>query len=83
MAKPASSQAGYSGKSLIAKLGWKEGSKGIVIAAPANYAELTDAAAIVPKKSAPASGSFDFIHLFVKDAASLARRSVSEGNSEK
>jgi hypothetical protein len=28
MAKPASSQAGYSGKSLIAKLGWKKGLKG-------------------------------------------------------
>jgi hypothetical protein len=73
MAKPASSQAGYSGKSLIAKLGWKEGSKAIVIAAPANYAELTDDAAIIPKKSAPASGSFDFIHLFVKDTAGLTR----------
>jgi hypothetical protein len=73
MAKAPSSPAGYSGKSLIAKLGWKEGPKAIVIAAPANYAELTDAAAIVSKKSAPPSGSFDFIHLFVKDTAGLAR----------
>ena len=73
MAKAASSQAGYSGKSLIAKLGWKEGSKAIAIAAPANYSELTDDADIAPKKTVPAAGSFNFIHLFVKDAASLAR----------
>ncbi len=75
MAKAASpsAAAGYSGKSLIDKLGWKEGSNAIVIASPANYGELTDDAAIAPKKSAPVSGSFDFIHLFVKDMASLAR----------
>lgn len=75
MAKAASpsAAAGYSGKSLIDKLGWKEGSKAIVIASPANYSELTDDAAVTPKKSAPVSGSFDFIHLFVKDTASLAR----------
>ena len=75
MAKKAqpSAPAGYSGKSLIAKLGWKEGAKAIVIAPPVNYAGLTDDADITPKKAAPATGSFDFIHLFVKDAASLAR----------
>ncbi|HEX5007393.1 MAG TPA: hypothetical protein VFV70_09790 [Hyphomonadaceae bacterium] len=73
MVKAASSQAGYSGKSLIAKLGWKEGSKAIVIAAPGNYPELTDDAGITPKKFVPAAGSFDFVHLFVKDTASLAR----------
>lgn len=73
MAKAASSAAGYSGKSLIAKLGWKDGVKAIVIAPPANYSELTDNAAITAKKTAPASGAFDFIHLFVKDAAGLAR----------
>jgi hypothetical protein len=72
MAKPAANPAGYSGKSLIAKLGWKEGSKAVVIAPPANYGELTDSAAITPKKAAPATGSFDFIHLFVRDTASLA-----------
>ena len=65
--------AGYSGKSLIAKLGWKEGSKAIVVAPPANYATLTDDAAITPKKTAPGAGSFDFIHLFVIDTAALAR----------
>jgi len=65
--------AGYSGKSLIAKLGLKDGVKAIAIAPPANYAELTDNAAITPRKSAPATGSFDFIHLFVSNEAALAR----------
>lgn len=73
MPKSASRAAGYSGKSLIAKLGWKDGLKAIVIAPPGDYAELTDGAAIAVKKSAPATGSFDFIHLFLKDATALAR----------
>ncbi len=70
MATPA---AGYSGKSLIAKLGLKDGVKAVAIAPPANYAALTDNAAITPRKSAPATGSFDFIHLFVSNEAALAR----------
>ena len=70
MATPAT---GYSGKTLIAKLGLKEGAKAIVIAPPANYSGLTDNAAITLKKSTPATGSFDFIHLFVKTTADLAR----------
>jgi len=65
--------AGYSGKSLIAKLGLKDGVKAIAIAPPANYAELTDNAAITPRKSAPATGSFGFIHFFVSNEAALAR----------
>jgi hypothetical protein len=69
--KPAA--VGYSGKSLIDKLGWKEDSKAIVIAPPENYSDLTGGAAITPKKTAPATGSFDFIHLFVRDKALLAR----------
>lgn len=73
MAKPPSAAAGYSGKSLIDKLGWKDGSNAIVVAPPANYAELTDGAAIAAKRAAPASGSFDFIHLFVKNMGELKR----------
>jgi len=73
MEKPPANPAGYSGKSLIDKLGLKPGAKAIVIAPPAAYAALTDNAAIAPKKTAPATGSFDFIHLFVKTAADLAR----------
>jgi hypothetical protein len=72
--KPSPSAAtGYSGKSLIDKLGWKDGSKAIAVAPPGNYGDLTDEAGITPKKTAPTSGSFDFIHLFVRDKASLAR----------
>lgn len=70
MATPA---AGYSGKSLIGKLGLKPGTKAIVIAPPSDYADFTGNAAITPKKSAPATGNFDFIHLFAKTAADLAR----------
>lgn len=68
-----SAAAGYSGKSLIDKLGWKDGSKAIVVAPPGNYPELVDDAAITPKKTAPGTGSFDFIHLFVRNFAELAR----------
>lgn len=73
-ARPASPSAavGYSGKPLIAKLGLKEGAKAIVIRPPANYARLTDGAAIGQRTAAPAAGEFDFIHLFVRTAAELA-----------
>lgn len=70
MATPA---AGYSGKTLIDKLGLKPGAKAIAVAPPANYAELTDNAPITTKKTAPATGSFDFIHLFVTNTVALAR----------
>jgi len=73
-AAPPSADAGYSGKSLIAKLGLKEGAKAIVVAPPAPYAQLTDGAATGQPSAAPAAGAFDFIHLFVSDAASLARK---------
>ena len=73
MATPPNPLVGYSGKSLIAKLGLKEGAKAIVVAPPTNYAELTDNAAITPKKTAPTTGSFDFIHLFVRTTADLDR----------
>lgn len=76
VAKPTSpsAAAGYSGKSLIAKLGLKDGAKAIVIAPPATYAKLTDGAAIGQRSAAPAAGAFDFIHLFVSDNATLARK---------
>ena len=53
------------------RLGLKDGAK--AIAAPATYAELTDGAAITLKKMVPATGSFDFIHLFESNEAALAR----------
>ena len=70
MATPA---AGYSGKGSIARLGLKDGAKAIAIAPSVNDAALTDNAAFMPKKTAPASGSFDFIHLCVGNEAALAR----------
>jgi hypothetical protein len=70
-ASPSSAAAGYSGKSLIDKLGWKEGAKAIVVAPPANYVELVDGAAIKPVASLPKAGAFDFIHLFVLNAAAM------------
>lgn len=70
----AKSPAGYSGKSLIAKLGLKEGAKAIVVAPPANYAKLTDGAAIGQRTASPTAGAFDFIHAFVKDEAGLIRK---------
>lgn len=71
-----SSTAGYSGKSLIQKLGLKDGDKAIVVGPPAHYAKLTDGAAIGQRSAAPAAGDFDFIHVFVPDAATLARKLV-------
>jgi hypothetical protein len=65
--------AGYSGKSLIAKLGLKDGANAIAVSPPANYPDLTDNAAIAQNKTAPGAGSFDFIHFFVSNEASLAR----------
>jgi hypothetical protein len=62
---------GYSGKSLIDKLGLKPGANAIAVNAPINYANLVDGAPIAPKASLPKSGAFDFIHLFVKDRAAL------------
>ena len=73
MAKPSAQPSGYSGKRVIDKLGFKDGAKAIASAPPDDYAELTDNAAITPKKTAPATGAFDFIHLFVKTTADLAR----------
>jgi len=66
-----SSAAGYSGKSLIDKLGLKDGAKAIVVRPPANYATLTGGAAIGQRSAAPAAGDFDFIHLFVRTTAEL------------
>lgn len=69
-----SAAAGYSGKSLIQKLGLKDGDKAIVVNPPTNYAKLTDGAAIGQRTAAPAAGAFDFIHAFVPDAATLERK---------
>ena len=70
-AKKAAASVGYSGKSLIDKLGLKPGSNAIAVNPPMNYADLVEGAAIAPRASLPKSGAFDFIHLFVKDRAAF------------
>jgi hypothetical protein len=72
-APPPSAASGYSGKPLIAKLGWKPEMTSVAIAPPPNYAELVDAAPIATAETAPTSGTYSFIHLFVGDAAELNR----------
>jgi hypothetical protein len=69
----APSAAGYSGKPLVAKLGWKPGITAVAIAPPDNYAELVDAAPIATAATAPSEGTYGFIHLFVRDASELVR----------
>ena len=44
----------------------------VAIAPPDNYAELVDGAPITTGRAAPKTGTYDFIHLFVRDAAELA-----------
>ena len=73
-AASASAAAGYSGKSLIQKLGLKDGDKAIVVGPPTHYAKLTGGAAIGQRTAAPAAGAFDFIPVFVPDAAALASK---------
>lgn len=63
---------GYSGKPLIAKLGWKTEHRALAIAAPDHYQDLVDGAAIPVAKSPPRSGVYDFLHVFARDAASLS-----------
>jgi hypothetical protein len=63
--------AGYSGKALIGKLGFKPGASAIAVNAPTNYTELVDGAAIKPVARFPKSGAFDFIHVFVRNTTAL------------
>ena len=70
----ASAAAGYSGKSLIQKLGLKGGDTPMVAGPPPHYPKLTGGAATGQRPAAPAAGAFDFIHVFVPDAAALASK---------
>lgn len=73
MAKtPPTAAHGYSGKPLIAKLGWEEGVNALAIAPPDHYATLVDNAPIPVVKSPPRAGAYDFLHIFARDTASLA-----------
>jgi hypothetical protein len=72
-ATPSPSAAGYSGKPLVVKLGLKPGMTAVAIAPPDNYADLIDAAPVATTTMPPTEGAYGFIHLFVHDAAELAR----------
>ena len=54
---PARSPAGYSGKPLIAKLGWKADMAALAINPPEHYAELTDAAPSPQRQPLPEPAS--------------------------
>ena len=71
---PESEVHGYSGKPLAKKLGVKAEMAALVIGAPANYGALMDDRTIPSARSVPASGEFDFLHLFVRDTAELQER---------
>jgi hypothetical protein len=70
--------AGYSGKSLAAKLGLKAGQRALAIAAPENYEALlgeTPARVEIVHRSAIGAargGAFDLVHLFSATKAELA-----------
>jgi hypothetical protein len=66
--------AGYSGKPLSSKLGWREGARILAIDAPADYADLLgvlpDGARIVAKTTKPYSA----VHLFSTSRNSLQKQ---------
>ena len=66
--------AGYSPRSLVAKLGIKPGMRVVVLAAPSGYARTLGALPPGAKVSTSARGTQSFIHLFTKSRANLAKR---------
>jgi hypothetical protein len=64
--------AGYSPKSLAAKLGIKEGMALYAIAAPKDYRALLDIEA--PIATRPPKAGADFVHLFVTSLAELDKQ---------
>lgn len=67
-----SAAAGYSGKPLWQKLGLKTGQRCAFVDPPADYATLVDRELDnLTQPRAPAD--LDFVHLFVRDAATLER----------
>lgn len=65
-------RAGYSGKTLAAKLGLKPGMRVRLVAAPDGYWQLAefDGKSVL---EAPRGKSLDFVHAFFGDRAALAR----------
>jgi hypothetical protein len=63
--------AGYSGKSLAAKLGFKPDQSAVAIFAPSNYSDLVDGAPIAIARDIPETGAYSFLHVFVRNTAEL------------
>jgi hypothetical protein len=70
------SVTGYSGKTLAAKLGVKEGARLCPIGAPAHYDSLIGPLPAGAAMETDAAAT-DIIHLFVADRAALERRAAS------
>jgi hypothetical protein len=66
--------AGYSRRSLVQKLGIKEGTRVIVIGAPPNYQSLLKPLPSGATVHAQLPASCDFIHAFARGRAELARQ---------
>ena len=69
-------EAGYSGRPLIAKLGYRAGQRALLMALPPEPAELAAFAVREVRAGFPAAsdvpGPFDLIHVFTRDRAVLA-----------
>jgi hypothetical protein len=76
------STAGYSGKTLAAKLGVKEGTRLCAPGAPANYDVLIGPLPVRAAMEADPAAA-DIIHLFVLDRAALERQAASLAASAK
>jgi len=64
--------AGYSGTPLAKKLGFKPGSRVLLVAAPANYRELVDPLPEGVKLATRLADTTDIVHLFVTRKSDLA-----------
>jgi len=71
-----SAPAGYSGKPLAAKLGIRDGSRVLLVGAPAGFDLAAPAGAAV--RSRPGPGPYDVVLAFCPDRAALGRRFAAQ-----
>jgi hypothetical protein len=67
---------GYSGKPLAAKLGVRDGTRVLLVGAPAGFDLAAPAGAMV--RSRPATGPYDVVLAFCADRAALRRRFAAQ-----
>ena len=65
--------AGYSGKPLVAKLGIKPGARVLIVGAPRGYRTTLGPLPAGVRLARGRTGPLDFIHVFARSAATLAR----------